>query len=107
MRARVKNTKAEDQTFLPPLNICSKRGFSSLATGRNFVLSLVLSLARGPRLHKQYFVRADDMHASELLPLHLIPIICYYLPSVSSVLSGCQMQSDMFDNCDLKIHDIC
>lgn len=68
-----------------------------MASGSRFVLSLVLSLAHSPQLHKQYFVRTDDMHASKLFsaagsfvcfhsypvsslkPFLLIPIIYYYL----------------------------
>lgn len=43
-----------------------KRGLQCLATGRHFVLSLVLSLDHSPQLHKQYLVSAEETQASKL-----------------------------------------
>lgn len=51
--------------------VAVKGSFTVLAPGTNFVLSLVLCLAEGLQLHKQHFVRLDDMHASKL-SLHAV-----------------------------------
>lgn len=75
---------------------CSTGSVTVMAPGRNFVLSLVLSLAYGLKLHKQYFVRIDDMQPSKLCSsaqrcffraVH--PVSCFYLPQ-SCVATRCK-----------------